>query len=337
MASPHRATSAEVAEKIGADPKARLRVIVDNDFGGDCDGLFALAHHLLSPSVEIRGIVGSHNYPDGFYGYPGSPRHACTLARDLLRLMELDESKTVYRGADERLTSLDKPIESDAAKFIVREAMRKDQQNPLYVACGAGLTDLASAFLIEPRIGERVRLVWIGGPEYDGLAEAPPGGSAVEYNLGIDIRAAQVVFNRSNISIWQAPRDAYRQALVSHAELRARMIAKGKLAGFLMGRLDDLMSRADHSLGEAYVLGDNPLVLLTALQSAWEADPSSSKYVSVPAPRINDAGQYEPNPEGRSIRVYTQLDNRLMFEDFYAKLATFDERSEATGAVPASQ
>ena len=47
--------------------KPRMRVIIDNDFGGDPDGLFQLVHHLLSPSVEIRGIIGSHLKPgDGF-------------------------------------------------------------------------------------------------------------------------------------------------------------------------------------------------------------------------------------------------------------------------------
>ena len=45
----------------------RMRVIVDNDFGGDPDGLFQLAHLLLSPSVDVRAIIGSHlNAADGF-------------------------------------------------------------------------------------------------------------------------------------------------------------------------------------------------------------------------------------------------------------------------------
>jgi hypothetical protein len=38
----------------------RARVIVDNDFSGGPDDLFQTAHHLLSPSVEIRMIIGSH-------------------------------------------------------------------------------------------------------------------------------------------------------------------------------------------------------------------------------------------------------------------------------------
>jgi hypothetical protein len=44
-------------------------------------------------------------------------------------------------------------------------------------------------------------------------------------------------------------------------------------------------------------------------------------YVTRPAPRINDDGTYEGNPAGRPIRVYDQLDVRLMMEDLFAKLA----------------
>ena len=37
---------------------AAARVIVDNDFAGDPDGLFQLAHHLLCTSVDIPIIIG---------------------------------------------------------------------------------------------------------------------------------------------------------------------------------------------------------------------------------------------------------------------------------------
>ena len=73
-------------------------------------------------------------------------------------------------------------------------------------------------------------------------------------------------------------------------------------------------------LGETYVLGDSPLVLLTALQSPFEPDPSSSQYVTRRAPSFDDQGRYVERRDGRFIRVYTRLDTRLMFEDLIAKL-----------------
>ena len=38
--------------------------------------------------------------------------------------------------------------------------------------------------------------------------------------------------------------------------------------------------------------------------------------------RINDDGTYTPRTGGRQIRVYTELDLRLMFGDLFAKLET---------------
>jgi hypothetical protein len=295
-----------------------MRVIIDNDFGGDPDGLFQLAHHLLSPSVEVRAVIGSINYPEGFYGKPGTASHACREARELLGIMH--RNPLLLKGGKTAMKNPSLAVPSEGASFIVKEAMREDTKLPLVVVCGAGLTDIASAYLMEPKIAGRLRLVWIGGGEYPGQS-SPPGVKNPEYNLGIDIVAARVVFNDSGIPIWQVPRNAYRQALVSRAELMENVAGKGALGDFLKERLDDLIGRMHGTPGEAYVLGDSPLVLLTALQSLWEEDPSSSRFVSLAAPAISDKGYYQENPKGRKIRVYDSLDTRLMFGDFFAKLA----------------
>jgi purine nucleosidase len=301
--------------------KPRIRVIIDNDFGGDPDGLFQLVHHILSPSVEIKGIIGSQHYKGGFYGSPGTATYACTQVNELLSIMQLTGKLPVYEGGASGLTDIKTPIVSDGAKAIVQEAMREDTKMPLYVVCGAGLTNIASAYLMEPQIANKIILVWIGGAEYQGLAIPPPKGKNLEYNLGIDIKACQVIFNVSDISIWQVPRDAYRQALYSYSELVYKIKSNGITGKFLVEKLEDLMKRSKRSLGEAYVLGDSPLVLLTALQTSWEIDPASSKYVIKLAPRINDSGLYEETSDGRKIRVYTNLDTRLMLDDLIAKLA----------------
>ena len=296
----------------------RSRVIIDNDFGGDPDGLFQLAHHLLSPSVDVRALIGSQHYPNGFYGLAGSPDFACEMGKRVLELLGSDVP--LLAGGPGSMSDHQTPQRSAAAEFIVNEALREDAQGPLYLACGAGLTSVASAYLMDKRIAQRLILVWIGGPEYEGHANPPPRASALEYNLGIDLRAAQVVFNESDIPIWQVPRNAYRQVLASHAEIIEILQHGGALGEFLAARFRDLLSRAHHKLGETYVLGDSPLVLLTALQSGWEPDACSSEYEDVPRPLISDAGSYQRNAGAKSIRVYRRLDTRLILADFSAKL-----------------
>ncbi|WP_165372805.1 nucleoside hydrolase [Pengzhenrongella frigida] len=313
---------------------ARLRVISDNDYSGDPDGLIQLAHLLLSPSVEVRAVIGSHLAPGDPFDTSGRTAESAGVAAEKVVALAGRTGVEVVVGAEDALVDAVTPHRSAGAAAIIAEALREDTDRPLYVVLGAGLTELASAYLLEPRIADRLTAVWIGGPEHPGLAEAPPGSVGPEYNLKIDLVAAQVVFD-SPIPLWQVPRDAYRQTLVSFDELDEHLRPAAPLGAHLVDALDvvrRMCAGTAYDLGETYILGDSPLVLLTALLSSFEADSSSSRHVVLPAPRIADDGSYLPRPDGRPIRVYTHLDNRLMFTDLYAKLARH-ARTTPTGAA----
>lgn len=310
--------------------RSRARVVIDNDFSGDPDDLFQLVHHVLSPSVSIPFVIGSHLPPnDPMDSSDQQATNATRIARHTLELVGVADRIPVYEGSNHSLTSPLSPIDNEAARAIIAEALRDDTDTPLYVALGAGLTALASALLLEPRITDRLTAVWIGGPEYPGLADPPPGVDAVEYNLSIDVAAGQTIFNHSSVAIWQVPRDVYRQCLISRAEMDVRVRPLGEVGRFLAEAIDHVSSLVENegsSLGETYALGDSPLVLLTALQSAFQATPSSSSYVMRPMPTLSPEGQYIENDAGRPTRVYTRVDTRLMFEDFFHKLAAMESR-----------
>ncbi|PHP52840.1 hypothetical protein [Actinomyces ruminis] len=55
------------------DVAPRTRVIIDNDFAGDPDDLFALAHHLLVEGTEVRGVVISRLREDDPGTAPAPP------------------------------------------------------------------------------------------------------------------------------------------------------------------------------------------------------------------------------------------------------------------------
>ncbi len=305
---------------------ARLRVIIDNDFSGDPDGLLQLAHHLLSPSVEIRALIGSHLRPgDPFDPSGATADNACRRIHDVLDALGMPAPAPVLAGSNTALVDDRTPIRSAAAEAIVAEAMRDDPR-PLFLCCGAGLTEVASAWLVEPRIAERLTLVWIGGPEDPAISYPPPGAAPVEYNLDIDVTAARVVLNDSAIGLWQVPRPAYRQVLVSNAEVDAHVRPRGAIGRLLAESLDTVHEKAAAhglSLGETYIWGDSPLVLLTALQSSFEADPSSSTYAIRPRPTVAVDGTASFERTDTAVRVYTGIDNRLLVGDFLAKLARF--------------
>ena len=313
-------------KSIQYSAKPRMRVILCNDFGGDPDGMIQLAHHILSPSVEIRAIIGSFFTKDTLFGVDPSADAACSAVRSLLKEMNLSGKFNLLKGSDEPMKDTRTPVMSEGAEFIVKEAIRNDSDLPLFILCGASLTDLASACLINPEIASKFTAVWIGGAEYSETAGKISVCPDLEYNMGIDIVSAQYVFNCSNIRLWQVPRDVYRQVMVSYSEIQQRIRNTGELGEYLAGLIEKFMiyiESCGKNLGETYIMGDSPLVLLSTLQSAFDPDTSSSAFTEMPAPQIDDKGNYNLNTEGRIIRVYQSVDARLLMEDFYCKLQIY--------------
>jgi hypothetical protein len=300
---------------------ARCRVLYLNDLAGDVDGLFSAVHMVLSPSIDVRGIVGTATGVQS-----ESAERAVELAHEMLQVTGLDGSVRVSLGATGKLKSLQEPDRSPGVAAIIDEAKRTDSNLPLYVAVGGGLTEVASALLLEPEIASKFTLIWIGGAPYS------TGGHG-EYNFEIDPLAAQHIFNDTDVPIWQVPSSAYATCQISFAELQTRVAPRGRLGAWLYQKASDaaqgLAARFKLNTGETWTLGDSPLVLVTALTS-WPPSAftavkryettGSSAFDEIIAPKLGADGSYEMRSSGRKIRVYKTLDTRLMFNDLFAKL-----------------
>ncbi len=71
--------------------------------------------------------------------------------------------------------------------------------------------------------------------------------------------------------------------------------------------------------GESWVLGDNPAIGLILYEDRF-------RYDWVQAPLITSDMTYVHTKLNRPIRVYREIDSRLILEDMYAKLALFAQR-----------
>ena len=309
----------ELLKRLGFNvPENRKkRVIVHSDIAAEADDAFAIVHHLLTPSEDVRGIIAA-NFE---WKYRTNPRlqaergksmeRSYQMGQEILNQLEIDDVPLV-RGSVDCISDSLRPGLSDGARLIIDEALRADD-SPLYIALQAGLTDLAQALLARPEIAAHIAAaIWIGGAAY------PDGGPCA--NLQQDVYAAQVIFD-STIPLWQIPRDVYSSCTISLTELTARIKPCGKIGSWL----NDLMlgvnawygaipMRLSFPHGESWCLGDQPTVgVLLQIEDG-------SRFRTIRAPHIDDDMSYRHSETNREIRVYEEIDRRLMFEDFYLKL-----------------
>lgn len=288
----------------------KIRLLVHTDCKNEADDQFALTHHLMTPKFQIQGIIAGHfDYYPQEYGKGGTVKASYDEVIKILGLMGLEGQYPVAMGASGPLPDEKTPIPSAGAEMIINEAL-KDDPLPLFVVFQGSLTDLASAYLLEPQIAKGMTAIWIGGGKW------PAGG--FEFNLLQDIHAANVIFG-SSIPLWQIPINVYKQVAVSLAELQYRVKPCGNIGRYLFEQMvafnDKLASFQEWPHGESWGLGDQGTV--TVLLEERER----MNYELFPAPRISDEMAYIHEQNSRLIRVYHTLDSRLTLEDFYAKLA----------------
>ena len=293
--------------------KKKVRVIIHTDAKNEADDQYAIAHHLMTDKIIVKGIVGAH-FENGFnsYGHGETAKASVAEVNKILDLMDLTGDYPVLLGSGLPMVDEQTPADTEGARFIIKEAM-KDDPKPLFIACQGSLTDVASAILLEPAICERMTIIWIGGGNY------PEGG--FEFNLKQDIAAANVIF-KSKVPVWQVPIDVYKQMSVTLAELQLHVKPHGRIGKYLFEQMVEFNDRAgnfDHIWphGEIWGLGDSPTVGLLLYENE-----RTDVYDMVSAPTVDyETMSYIHGQGNREIRVYKDANARLTLADFFAKMA----------------
>ena len=294
------------------EPPSRRRVVIDTDAKNEADDQFAIVHALLSPSLDVRGLIAAH------FGTSRSDRSMEESREEidlLLRLMGLEQQVTVANGApsgiaDER-TPLKQPGRSaDHCREQARQPERPTVCRLPRTFDRYGFGDFAGPGHRQPR----VVVIWIGGVGYGGV-ETYPG---VEFNLRNDIAAANVVYD-SGITVWQVPSNVYSQVSVSYTELEEKIGGTSKLADYLISQLVEWNNTYWPQPIESRSLGDSPAISLMLY-------PRGGNFRIVPAPRFGQEGHYLPG-SGHPIRVVESVDVRFLLEDMFAKIRKFGRDS----------
>lgn len=302
-----------------AQPAPRTRrVIIDTDAKNEADDQFAIVQALLSESLDVRGLIAAHFGEHRSSTSMLDSRAEIDLLLDLLHMPDV----RVENGAERAIRDERTPAsaEGSAGAHLIIEEAHKDE-GPLQIAFLGPLTDMAEALLLDPSIAQTdTTVIWIGGPGYDSTEP----GEKVEFNLGNDIAAANVVM-RSGIRLWQVPRTAYRMVAVGYAELEEKVAPCGELGAYLVRQLKEFNAAHHPSPIEHRSLGDNPAIGLML-------NPDGAVTRTRPAPLFGAEGGMLPGLT-HTIRVCEQYDVRFLLEDMFAKVRRFAAAEDASTAA----
>lgn len=178
----------EVTPKI--PPKnERMRVIIASDAMNEIDDVWAITLAILSPErFDIEGFVGG-NFDHTSSGVgPKSIEMSVNVIDTILTKAGMKGKYPIYAGSHPMQYEF-APSGSEGVDFIVERAMAGTPDNPLWVIGLGSSTDLASAYLQEPAVKDRIVVFWHGRTE-----ETWPYG-AHNYNVKGDMHAARMLFH----------------------------------------------------------------------------------------------------------------------------------------------
>jgi inosine-uridine nucleoside N-ribohydrolase len=179
-------------------PEGKIHMVLDTDTYNEVDDQFALCYALSSPErLIVEGVYAAPFFNDRSTGPADGMEKSYNEILRLLGKMNVSTEGFVFKGSDRYLTDMDTPVESEAARDLIKKALSRSTDEPLYVVAIGAITNVASAILLEPEITKKIVVVWLGGhPLY--------WNDTREFNLYQDVDAARVIFG-SGVPVVQIP------------------------------------------------------------------------------------------------------------------------------------
>ena len=286
-------------------PPGRVRMVLDTDTYNEIDDQFAVVHALLSQerlAVEAIYAAPFHN------NRSSGPEEGMEKSYDeILRLLDFLDVPTagfVYRGSTAFLSDAENPVPSEAATDLVARALATNNTDePLYVVAIGAITNVAAAILMEPKIIERIVVVWLGGnPLY--------WPHTREFNLQQDVLSAQIVLDCGVPFVHLPARGVVSHLLTTVAEMERYVQGQGKIGDYLVKIFKDYHS--EHYAWSKVIWDISATAYL--INSSWV--PTEI----VHSPILTDGMTWSFDNSRHFMRVATGVNRDAIFRDLFQKL-----------------
>lgn len=296
----------ELLKKLTLPPKSeKIRMVLDTDTYNEVDDQFAIVYALQSPErLNVEAIYAAPFHNNRSTGPEDGMEKSYDEILRILERLDVSPDDYVYKGSRGFLDSLENPFRSEAALDLVERAMNSSK-DPLYVVAIGAITNVASAILIEPKIIERIVVVWLGG-------HALHWGDTNEFNMKQDILASRLVLD-CGVPLVQVP----CMGVTSHlhttlSEIKDFVIGKGAIGDFLAQRFEEY--HHDH-FAYSKVIWD-----ISTIAYLLHGEESVSTQL-VHSPILTDQVTYSFDASRHFIRYAHYISRDNIFKDLFTKLA----------------
>lgn len=291
-----------------APPQGKVSAVVDSDTYNEIDDQFAVAYALRSPAhLDVEAVYAApfHNERSSSAG-DGMQKSYEEILRILKRL-NVNSQNFAYAGSKTFMPGAGKPVDSPAARDLIAKAL-KPRPKPLYVITIGAPTNVSSALLLEPKIKDRIVVVWLGGQPYD-------WPTAREFNLQQDLHASRVLHD-SGVALVNIPtRNVSEHLRTTVPEVQHFLKGKSPIADYLAS---EFVAYAKWKAPQADFAWSKVIWDISAV--AWLIEPKWVPTKVVPSPTLTDDMKYKAGGGRHPVRVATGANRDQIFHDLFRKL-----------------
>lgn len=296
---------------------SKIKVLIDTDANNELDDQHALAYAFLNSEVfDVVGVT-VNNTRNG-HGIQGQYDEA----ERIIKLFNLEDEVPLFRGADKSYEEIAPTINQPnfdgqpAVDFIIQEALKMNGEKLILAPIGK-LTNIALAFLKEPKIIDKVRVVWLG-------SNYPAPG---EYNLVNDLSSVNPVIESGAdfemITVRYGKKTGTSAVSVTRDEVNANMLGKGPVSkNTIIGRHGGSFTRfGDYSadlFAKAKMHGNlssrslfDMVVLAILKNDKW------GEKTEIPAPKLVGEGWEEQPNNQNKISIWENFDRDAIVNDLF--------------------
>ncbi len=298
--------AAAAAQQI-PEPSGKVRMVLDTDTYNEIDDQFAVAYALLAPynmSVEAIHAAPYHNSRSTSAG-DGMEKSYEEIHR-VLKFLRREGAAPVKRGSKSFFSAAGKPVDSPAARDLIERAMSSDEH--LYAVAVGAPTNVSSAILMEPKIKDRITVVWLGGQPY----HFP---TAHEFNLRQDPHASRVLYDSGVRLVNITTRNVSEQLRTTIPELEKFLKGKPRIADYLYDIVVEYAG--ERAKDPAYPYSK---VIWDISAIAWLINPKWISSKLTPSPILGEGLEWKHDASRHQVRVATHVNRDAIFGDLFSRL-----------------